>query len=50
MASFFEISAQTAKDDVVNFSAPITIYISSGQKNMHLKLSAQSLKHSKRAE
>ena len=32
MASFFEINAQTAKGDVVNFSAPITIYISSGQE------------------
>lgn len=32
IASFFEVSAQTAKNDVVNFSAPITIYISSGQE------------------
>ena len=38
MASFFEISAQTAKDDVVNFSAPITIYISSGQEKHAFKV------------
>jgi uncharacterized membrane protein (UPF0127 family) len=32
IASFFAVSAQTAKNDVVNFSAPVTIYISSGQE------------------
>lgn len=32
IASFFAVSAQTAKNDVVNFSAPVAIYISSGQE------------------